>query len=256
MLDQLVLWEREAFLWFNSPHTPFLDSFMYLISARWTWTAVVVALIAWVFWKRSPREAILFILAAVLMITISDQVISSIIKPLCSRPRPTHHIYTMEMVKSVYNDLGGGFGFVSGHAANFFAIAMFTALAFRDRLYSIIVFTLALVVAYSRVYLGMHFLSDIIPGSLLGIFFGWLFFKLYRYGRREVLLYSANRKQKAQKGSSPLSASEIPEPYTAFSNNIAAWKLIMGCYIFFLLFFAIDMARVLTRIGYYETFVH
>lgn len=45
MLDQLVLWERELFLTLNSPHSPYLDAFFHLISARWTWTAVIVALI-------------------------------------------------------------------------------------------------------------------------------------------------------------------------------------------------------------------
>lgn len=54
MLDQLVLWERDFFLLLNSPHTPFWDAFLSLISARWTWTAVVVALIGWLFYKRSP----------------------------------------------------------------------------------------------------------------------------------------------------------------------------------------------------------
>lgn len=234
MLDQLILWERELFLALNHLHTPFLDAFMYLISARWTWTAVVIALILWVFYKRSPKEAILFIVIAVLMHVACDQLTSSLIKPFFGRLRPAYHPYTKDMVMNVYNNLGWGFSFVSGHAANFFAIAMFTSLSFRNRFYSVLVFALATLVAYSRIYLGVHFLSDIIPGSLLGVLLGYLFYRLYVLCRSKFF-----------------GKSKANLPYKVFQNNIVVWRTILLGYLFFMIAFSLEMSKVLIRIGYY-----
>lgn len=235
MLDNLVIWERELFLTLNSPHTPFWDAFMYLISARWTWTVVVIALILWSFYRRSPKEAILFIVIAVLMHVTCDQLTSSIIKPLCGRLRPTFHPYTKDLVKSVYNNLGWGFGFVSGHAANFFAIAAFTAFTFRNHLYTLLVFILAIVVAYSRVYLGVHFLTDIIPGAAIGFLLGLLFYRLYCYSRRKLfgLTHSA-------------------QPAKVFQNTITIWRGILFGYVIFMLGFSAEMSRIMVHLGYYQ----
>lgn len=234
MLDQLILWERDLFLTLNHLHTPFWDAFMYLISARWTWTAVVVALILWVFYKRSPKEAILFIISAVLMHVVCDQLTSGFIKPLFERLRPAYHPYTKDLVLNVYNNLGWGFSFVSGHAANFFAIATFTSLSFKDRYYSIVVFLLAATVAYSRVYLGVHFLSDIIPGALLGILIGYLFYRLYVWSRCKLL-----------------GKTHGNLPYKVFQNNVVVWRTIVIGYLVFMVAFSIEMSRVLIRMGYY-----
>ena len=219
MLDQLVLWERELFLALNSPHTPYLDAFFHLISARWTWTAVIVALIAWLFYKRPAKEALFFIGIVALMIAFTDQETSSLIKPLCARLRP---------------NLGGGFGFVSGHAANFMAIALFTALAFRDRWYSIIVFSLAVIVVYSRIYLGMHFITDVVPGSLIGLLNGWIFFLLYRWVRAKWMPRPHPR-----------------APHEAFRATLPIWRGVLAGYLFFLLFFAQEVVKILQQTHYY-----
>ena len=234
MLDQLVLWERELFLALNSPHSPYLDAFFHLISARWTWTAVIVALIAWLFYKRPAKEALFFIGIVALMIAFTDQETSSLIKPLCARLRPTHHPYTKDLVLNAYGNLGGGFGFVSGHAANFMAIALFTALAFRDRWYSIIVFSLAVIVVYSRIYLGMHFISDVVPGSLIGLLNGWIFFLLYRWVRTRWMPRPHSR-----------------SPHEAFRATLPIWRGVLVGYLFFLLFFAQEVVKILQQTHYY-----
>lgn len=247
MLDQLVLWEKSLFLWLNSPHTPYLDAFMFLISAHWTWASLLIALIAWLFVKHSPKEAFFFILFAALLITCCDQLTSGLIKPLCERARPTHHLFTKDVVKSVYNDLGGGFGFVSGHAANFFAFSLFTALTFRNRLFTILIFIVATTVAYSRIYLGMHFVTDVVPGALIGLLLGWLFFKLYSWLRiRWRIAYHApgSTSQNTQAGT-------LKKPCMAFGNTMPYLNVMVACFLFFLAFFAMAMARAIIRIGYY-----
>ena len=168
------------------------------------------------------------------MIAFTDQETSSFIKPLCARLRPTHHPYTKDLVLNAYGNLGGGFGFVSGHAANFMAIALFTALTFRDRWYSIIVFSLAVIVVYSRVYLGMHFITDVVPGSLIGLLNGWIFFLLYRWVRAKWMPRPHPR-----------------APHEAFRTTLPIWRGILAGYLFFLLFFAQEVVKILQQTHYY-----
>lgn len=239
MLDQLVLWEKSLFLWLNGHHTPYWDVFMYLISAPWSWTAIVVLMLCWVWWKRSPREALLFILFVLLMMAFSDQLSSGLAKPFFARERPTYHLYTQDEVAVVFGDKGAGWGFFSGHATNFFAIATFTALAFRRRSYSLVVYTLVTIVAYSRIYLGKHFISDVVVGICAGLLVGWLFFTLYSLARRRLFEKKLVGYKQISKATSSL-----------FSSNINYLTATLILFLFFLLFFSLDIVRILKHISY------
>lgn len=192
MLEKIVLWEKDLFLFLHSPHSPIGDAFMYMISAVWPWVLVIVVLVFFLFYKKPAKEAILFILVAVLLMVITDQLSSHLIKPLCARLRPTYHPLTKDLVQPVYGYLASGYSFVSGHATNFLAIATFTSLTFRNRWYSFIVFALALTVAYSRIYLGVHFVSDVVCGALLGFCVAWGVSTVYQKLRR-VLFFKGKK---------------------------------------------------------------
>jgi undecaprenyl-diphosphatase len=73
------------------------------------------------------------------------------------------------------------YGFVSAHAANAFSFATFTALLFRSRGYAIFIYPWACVIAYTRIYLGVHYPGDILGGILLGTLVGWGIFRLLLY---------------------------------------------------------------------------
>lgn len=250
MLDQIVLWERDAFLWLNSLHSPFWDSFMYIISARWSWAAVVVAMLVWICWKRPPRESLLFLLFVILMMLCTDQFSSGFAKPFFARPRPGFHPYTADLVKNLFFDKGGGFGFFSGHATNFFALATFTSLVFRRKSYTFIVYLLAFVVAYSRICLGKHFISDVLVGIVVGFLAGWLFFKLYRLARRRLFFYLDRREKKGDE-SYTYATYSLKEPCEVYASNLDTLILILCCFLFFLVFFSLDVVRILHNIGYY-----
>lgn len=243
MLDQVVLWEKDIFLWLNSPHTLYLDSLMYLISAKGCWLAVIIGMIYWICRKRTIYEAIYFILFIILMITFSDQISSSIAKPFFARVRPSYHPYTADLVKTAFGDKGWGYGFFSGHASNFFAIAMFTSLAFRKRSYSIIVFFLVFLVAYSRIYLGKHFISDVVVGILFGLFSGWLFYKLYKLSREKLLTYLI-RKDIIKRKEIGIEERTLNSPWLLFCKDINKLSLFLVTFLFFLLFFSLDVARI------------
>ena len=87
----------------------------------------------------------------------------------------------MDQVKVVFGYRGGMYGFISSHAANAFGFATLMALIFRNKLFGWTYFLLGDLDSYTRIYLGVHFITDIIPGALSGLLFGYLVYLLYLY---------------------------------------------------------------------------
>ncbi|MDO5036354.1 MAG: phosphatase PAP2 family protein [Porphyromonas sp.] len=186
-VESLVEWEKELFLTLNGSNSHYLDSVMYFISDKWPWIVFMILLLLMTTYRQKRHEAILFILFCALLVTFSDMISSGIIKQLFQRARPTHHIVTRDIVSTVLDYRGGGYGFVSGHATNFLAFVTFSSLVLRNRKYTIIAFIVGLTVAYSRVYLGVHFITDIVGGIILGIIIGSIVYYGY-YQSRMVFL--------------------------------------------------------------------
>ena len=187
MLEKLLTYERGAFLWLNGSHNAFWDNFMSLYSGQVVWIPVTLFLLFILCYKTNWKESLLILLSLVLIIVLCDQLSSSICKPYFLRYRPTHHPDFMDVVKTVNDYRGGDYGFISGHAANAFGFATFSLLLFRYRLYTVSILGWSTLMAYSRIYLGVHFISDIVPGALSGIIFGFLIFKLYVAVRRKLM---------------------------------------------------------------------
>jgi undecaprenyl-diphosphatase len=151
------------------------------------WIPLVLFLLAVLVYKVRWQQWVPVLLGFALVVLLCDQFSSHLCKPLFSRLRPTHHPDFMDQVHTVFGYRGGKYGFISGHAANAFGVGTFFALLFRTPLLTATVFLWATLMAYSRIYLGVHFISDIIPGILCGLFFGYLSYRLYLPGRRLLL---------------------------------------------------------------------
>lgn len=137
--------------------------------------AVPGAIAGLIILRTYKKHGLAFILTAGIMVGVNDAIIHQAIKPLIGRPRPCH---ALEILKHISN-CTNSFSFPSNHAANAFVVASISSLYFRNRLVIIPMFTMALIVALSRVYLGQHYPTDILAGALLGSAFGCLGFKLY-----------------------------------------------------------------------------
>ncbi|KAA6339890.1 hypothetical protein EZS27_012201 [termite gut metagenome] len=204
MLERILYYERDWFLALNGSNSSVWDYFMWLYSGVVAWIPLAAIILLVLTYKKDWRNILVLLLAIALVITLCDQLSSGILKPLCHRFRPTHHPLFADKVHTVLGYLGGQYGFISGHAANAFGFATFIALFFRYKCFTVTIFIWAALSAYSRIYLGVHFISDIIPGIIAGIAFGFLVYHLYKRVCRkliekafiaEVLVYTSFRKQ-------------------------------------------------------------
>ena len=185
MLELETQWERDLFFALNGSDSIFLDNFFWLYSFKWIWIPFYLCFLFVLIYRQKGKE-ILWILASIaLVIFLCDYIASGIAKPFFHRFRPSHHPDFKDQVDLVFGYVGGRYGFFSSHASNTFGLAMFSALLFRNRFFSCAIFTFALLNAYSRVYLGVHFISDVVVGALVGSLIGYLVFQLYNIKKQK-----------------------------------------------------------------------
>jgi undecaprenyl-diphosphatase len=174
MLERL---DQQFFLLLNSAHSPFFDQVMYAISGKVIWIPLYLAILIYLGVKYK-RKFLIILLFIILAATLADQV-SVLIKNYFLRLRPCHEPALEGLVHLVRGECGGLYSFVSSHASNSFDVALLSLLFIRKRWFSITIVIWALVVGYSRIYLGVHYPGDVICGSILGALIGWSIYSLY-----------------------------------------------------------------------------
>lgn len=178
MFDKLITFDKELLLAINNSHSLWMDNFMWLVSSRIVWIPLFLVIL-YIIVSNKGKSSLGILISIAILILASDQISSSIIKPLVGRFRPTHDPDISQWIHIVKGHRGGMYGFVSSHASNVFAVAVFTMLLIRNKLYSVIIFLWASVISFSRIYLGVHFPLDVIFGALLGILLAFIVFKIY-----------------------------------------------------------------------------
>lgn len=170
VLEALLPFERNLFFALNGSESTLVDNIIWTLSGRFVWIPMILFIISLLFYRRPVKEALLIIFFLALILLICDQLSSSLIKPMFERFRPTHHPDFKDLVKIVNGYRGGRYGFVSGHATNSFGIALFVSLIFKYHRLTISSFLWAALNSYTRIYLGVHFISDIVAGAIVGMF--------------------------------------------------------------------------------------
>jgi len=174
-------WDDSLLLAVNGANNAFCDAFFWLVSTKWAWIPFYIAL-AYVLWRQMGWRRTLLALATIaLLITFADQITSHVLRPIFERPRPTNPDNPISAGVHLVNGYRGGrFGFPSCHAANTFALASFCALLFRRRALSLLLLGWAALVCYSRMYLGVHYLGDLLAGTIVGMLSAFLFYFAFR----------------------------------------------------------------------------
>jgi undecaprenyl-diphosphatase len=179
MLNTLLQADEKAFLFLNGLHTPFLDPLMWLFSDKLFW----IPLYAWFLWllyRKFPAKYWTVLLAVALMILVSDQ-LCNLFKDNIGRLRPANDPHLQSLVYTINGYTGASPGFYSAHSSNAFALAMFVIITLREKRRFILPVALiyAILTAYSRIYLGVHYPGDVLAGALAGSLIGFLFSVLH-----------------------------------------------------------------------------
>jgi undecaprenyl-diphosphatase len=182
VLDRIIAADQAAFLVVNGAHSGPLDLAMTTVSDLRFWFPLYIAFLVLIKLRWNWRGLWIALPVIALMILCSDSGSVLLFKNTVQRLRPCHEPALAGLVHLVPASCGGRFGFVSSHAANHFAIAAFMiGMLQRSPRWSTIALVLwAALIAYSRVYLGVHYPADVVVGGLYGFAIGTLFFILFR----------------------------------------------------------------------------
>lgn len=183
-IQQYVALDKDLLLHLNGSDSLFWDGFMWVATSTYIWIPTAVILLYIIIKNNKIKEALLVIAMIALVITLADQIASGFCKPFFKRFRPTQDPDIMYMVDIVNGYRGGQFGFMSSHAANTFATAVFLAFVVKHTSLTFMLLSWAALNAYSRIYLGVHYFGDILFGTMVGCLVGYLVYLLYRYIRR------------------------------------------------------------------------
>ena len=180
MLEQLLHIDTEILLAINGWHAPWVDTLMWIISAKTTWIPLYLLLIGLLVWRYrqpapTPIKWLQKVPACVVMIVViglavgaADFIASGILKDWVARPRPSR-VPELEGVLHLVNGYKSGqYGFVSSHAANTMAVALLFSLIWRNKIATVGLMLWVAANCYSRMYLGVHYPTDILGGLIVG----------------------------------------------------------------------------------------
>lgn len=155
------------------------------------WIPMYVLIVAGLIWRLGWKKGLIMTLAAAATFGFCDQS-SNFIKELVCRVRPLNDAYMLENGLNVLEHASSSFSFFSAHSANSFGLATSTVIGFRldKRLkyngYATWMYFWASMVALSRVFVGKHYLGDILVGAMVGIATGFFFASI---GRKIIRSY-------------------------------------------------------------------
>ena len=181
MLEKLIHIDTQILLAINGWHAPWADTLMWIISEKTTWIPLYLLLIGLLIWRyRKPAMTsvkwlqkvpvcVVMIIVIGVAVGAADFIASGILKDLVARLRPTR-VPELEGVLHLVNGYRSGqYGFVSSHAANTMACGLLFSLIWRNKIATVGLMLWVAMNCYSRMYLGVHYPSDILGGLMVGV---------------------------------------------------------------------------------------
>lgn len=175
MRGNLMELDRKLFLELNHWASSGLDPVMLFLSSPVPWLLFILALV--LIMRFGPdrldlKKSLIILTSIGITWILSDLVSVHLFKDLFERLRPCHEPSLSGLVRLAAESCGGPYGFVSTHASNSFSLALLSALLLKRKWFTISIFIWALMVSYSRIYLGVHYPGDVLGGMLLGLLIG------------------------------------------------------------------------------------
>lgn len=177
-MEQILELDQELFLFLNSLGTPAWDQFWNTLTNKWTSIPLYLVLIYLLYRSMGSKALLITLVLVALMITATDQ-LANVFKHGFQRARPCGQEGVMEYGRFVAVRCGR-YGYFSAHAASSTAVVVFIGAILRSRYTWMVYFLVlwALMVSYSRIYVGVHYPLDIFTGMAIGAGLGFLFYKL------------------------------------------------------------------------------
>ena len=173
MFETLDRIDRAVLLWVHDHHNDIFDLIMPIITDADNWVLPILVLIFYLGFKGEKRGKITLVLL-IFALALTDSICAQLLKPFFERIRPSH-LDLDGLQLRVFK--GGKWSMPSNHAANIFTFAVILSYFYEK--YKMPLFLLAYLIAFSRVYVGVHYLGDVIIGSIFGYALGWMVLTLW-----------------------------------------------------------------------------
>ena len=171
--------DKIATLFLNSLNSAVTDPVWQFFSNRWVWAPLYIAVLVLLFVRLGWKRALIVTLSIILTILACDQ-FANLIKNWACRLRPSHDEWMLSNGLHLLEKPGSLYGFFSAHAANAFGFATASLLGLRNdktthyNVYAWLIYLWAALVSLSRIFVGKHFLGDVLTGTVVGLLFGFL----------------------------------------------------------------------------------
>ena len=180
MIDDIISYDKILFVYLNNLGSEAFDFIWIILSNKLINILIYLEAIIFFLKNNNFKSTGTLTLLVCIMILFTDQT-TNLFKDGFSRLRPCHDQFISDMVRLVKSSCGGLYGYFSAHASNSFCLAFFFGKIFKKRYkyFIIFFFTVAFLIGYSRIYLGVHYPLDVISGAVYGTFSGYIFHKFW-----------------------------------------------------------------------------